>query len=44
MRMYVNQDTVDMRKEGEQALEKLFSMAYDKKIIESMPKLDFVRV
>ena len=44
VRMYVNQDTVDMRKEGEQALEKLFSMAYDKKIIKSMPKLDFVRV
>ena len=44
VRMYVNQDTVDMGKEGESALEKLFSMAYDKKIIESMPKLDFVRV
>ena len=44
VRMYVNADTVNMGKEGEAALKRLFSLAFDKGIIDSIPELDFIRV
>ena len=42
VRMYVNQDTVDMGEEGRAALEKLFGMAANKGIIGAVPELDIV--
>ena len=42
VRMYVNEDTVDMGEEGRAALERLFGMAADKGIIDAVPELDIV--
>ena len=42
VRMYVNEDTLDMGSEGRKALETLFSKARDKGIIASYPPLDLV--
>ena len=42
VRMYVNDDTEDMGAEGRQALEKLFSMAAERGIIDGIPVLDIV--
>ena len=44
VRMYVNQDTVDMGEEGRQALEKLFGMAAERGIISKVPEIDLVPV
>jgi 1,4-dihydroxy-6-naphthoate synthase len=44
VRMYVNQDTVDMGDEGRAALEKLFSMAAERGIIAEVPVIDLVPV
>jgi 1,4-dihydroxy-6-naphthoate synthase len=44
VRMYVNQDTVDMGDEGRAALEKLFGMAAERGIIAEVPKIDLVPV
>ncbi|NQW19831.1 MAG: ABC transporter substrate-binding protein [Chloroflexi bacterium] len=43
VRMYVNDDTVDMGIEGREALEKLFSMAVERGILGEMPKLDIIQ-
>ncbi|MDA1280575.1 MAG: ABC transporter substrate-binding protein [Chloroflexi bacterium] len=43
VRMYVNDDTVDMGEEGRQALEKLFSMAVDRGVFAASPELDIVQ-
>ncbi|HBO89718.1 MAG TPA: ABC transporter substrate-binding protein, partial [Acidobacteria bacterium] len=43
VRMYVNEDTVDMGQEGRDALEKLFSMAVERGVITKLPKLDIVQ-
>ncbi|MBI2855679.1 MAG: ABC transporter substrate-binding protein [Chloroflexi bacterium] len=42
VRMYVNQDTVDMGEEGQRALETLFTRAKDRGIIQEVPPLDLV--
>jgi len=44
VRMYVNEDTVDMGDEGRKALETLFGKAVERKIITSMPVLDIIQV
>ena len=44
VRMYVNQDTVDMGDEGRQALERLFEMAAKRGIIAAAPVIDLVPV
>ena len=43
VRMYVNEDTVDMGQEGRDALEKLFSMAVERGVITELPVLDIVQ-
>lgn len=44
VRMYVNDDTVDMGDDGRRALAALFSRAVDKGILESVPPLDVIQV
>ena len=43
VRMYVNEDTVDMGEEGLKALNKLFGMAFERGILKEMPELDIVQ-
>lgn len=43
VRMYVNEDTVDMGEDGRRALETLFGMAAERGIITSSPVLDIVQ-
>ncbi len=43
VRMYVNDDTLDMGQEGIKALETLYSMAHEKGVITQMPKLDLMQ-
>jgi len=43
VRMYVNEDTVDMGQEGRDALEKLFAMAVERGVITELPDLDIVQ-
>ncbi|MCI0808905.1 MAG: ABC transporter substrate-binding protein [Chloroflexi bacterium] len=43
VRMYVNDDTVDMGQEGRDALEKLFSMAVERGILSDLPELDILQ-
>jgi 1,4-dihydroxy-6-naphthoate synthase len=43
VRMYVNQDTVDLGDEGAEALDTLFGLAAARGIIEDVPELDFVQ-
>ena len=42
IRMYVNDDTLDMGEEGERALRTLFGKALDRGIISSMPPIDLI--
>ena len=42
IRMYVNDDTLDMGDEGEKALQTLFGKALDRGIISSMPPIDLI--
>ena len=42
VRMYVNEDTLDMGDEGQKALETLFSKAKEKGIIATVPDLDLI--
>ncbi|MDP6102755.1 MAG: ABC transporter substrate-binding protein [Dehalococcoidia bacterium] len=42
VRMYVNDDTMDMGKEGQQALETLFSKAKERGIIDDLPPIDLI--
>ncbi|MDY6833871.1 MAG: MqnA/MqnD/SBP family protein [Chloroflexota bacterium] len=42
VRMYVNQDTVQMGDEGRQALQKLYQLAADRDVISVVPPLDIV--
>lgn len=44
VRMYVNDDTVDMGDEGVRALETLFSRAVDRGLLDAVPELDVIRV
>ena len=44
VRMYVNEDTVDMGAEGRKALETLFGKAVERNIIDAMPVLDIIQV
>jgi len=44
VRMYVNEDTVDMGDEGRRALETLFSRAVDMGILDAIPPLDIIQV
>jgi len=44
VRMYVNEDTVDMGDEGRRALETLFARAVDKGILDAIPPLDIIQV
>ena len=44
VRMYVNEDTVDMGDEGRRALERLFEMAVQRGIIAEAPQIDLVPV
>ena len=41
VKMYVNSYTVDMGKEGRQAISKLFDMALEKGIIKNTPPFDY---
>ncbi|MBT4125541.1 MAG: ABC transporter substrate-binding protein [Chloroflexi bacterium] len=43
VRMYVNEDTVDMGQEGRSALEKLFSMAVERGVLAELPELDIIQ-
>jgi len=43
VRMYVNDDTVDMGQEGRSALEKLFSMAVERGVLDELPALDIIQ-
>ena len=43
VRMYVNQDTVDMGDEGRQALETLFTFAANRGILDEVPEIDLVQ-
>ena len=43
VRMYVNDDTVDMGDEGREALTKLFGMAVERAVYDELPKLDIVQ-
>ena len=43
VRMYVNEDTVDMGVEGRKALETLFRMAAERGIIDQVPELDVIQ-
>ena len=42
VRMYVNEDTLDMGDEGKKALETLFSKAMEKGIIATLPPIDLI--
>ena len=42
VRMYVNQDTVQMGLEGRSALDKMYQLAYDRGLIQAVPALDIV--
>ena len=42
VRMYVNEDTLDMGDEGQKALETLFSRASEKGLITTLPPLDLI--
>lgn len=42
VRMYVNEDTMDLGDEGQKALETLFGKAKDKGIIDTLPPLDMI--
>ena len=42
VRMYVNQDTVQLGLEGRNALDKMYQLAYDRKLIQAIPALDIV--
>ncbi|MDH3216545.1 MAG: ABC transporter substrate-binding protein [Candidatus Krumholzibacteria bacterium] len=42
VRMYVNEDTVNMGAEGKQALDRLYTLASERGIIESSPALDII--
>ena len=42
VRMYVNEDTIDMGDEGQQALETLFNKAKDRNIIADLPPIDLI--
>ena len=44
VRMYVNQDTVDMGAEGRRALETLYARAVDRGILSEVPTLDILHV
>jgi len=44
VRMYVNQDTVDMGDEGRRALETLYARAVDRGILDEAPELDILHV
>jgi 1,4-dihydroxy-6-naphthoate synthase len=39
--MYVNPYTIDMGKDGREAISKMFEMALDKGIIKSIPPLNY---
>ena len=43
IRMYVNEDTIDMGKEGVKALETLFQRAVDRGILDKIPPLDILQ-
>jgi 1,4-dihydroxy-6-naphthoate synthase len=43
VRMYVNQDTVDMGEEGKRALDTLYKMAEEKGLIAKAPALDLIQ-
>jgi 1,4-dihydroxy-6-naphthoate synthase len=43
VRMYVNDDTVDMGEEGRRALDTLYRLAAERKIIPAAPALDIIR-
>ena len=42
VRMYVNQDTLDMGEEGHKAIIKLFTLAKERGIISSIPDIDLI--
>ena len=42
IRMYVNEDTLDMGYEGQKALETLFGKALDRAIIDTLPPIDLI--
>ena len=44
VRMYVNDDTVDLGKEGREALETLYQMAVRRGLLETVPTLDILSV
>jgi 1,4-dihydroxy-6-naphthoate synthase len=44
VRMYVNDDTVDMGEEGRRALETLYTRAVERGILEAFPPLDIIQV
>jgi 1,4-dihydroxy-6-naphthoate synthase len=44
VRMYVNEDTVDMGDEGRRALETLFGRAVEKGLLDRIPPLDIIHV
>ncbi len=44
VRMYVNEDTVDMGDEGRRALETLYAKAVDRGLLDRAPDLDILRV
>ena len=44
VRMYVNQDTVDIGEEGRQALETLYRRAAERGLISEVPPLDVVEL
>ncbi len=43
VRMYVNEDTLDMGPEGRRALETLYSRAHQRGLIDAIPPLDFIQ-
>lgn len=43
VRMYVNEDTVDMGQEGREALTKLFTMAVERGVLDELPELDIIQ-
>ena len=42
VRMYVNQDTLDMGEEGYKAIVMLFTLGIEKGIISSIPEIDLI--
>ncbi len=42
VRMYVNEDTLCLKPDGEQALRTLYTMAYERGLLPAVPDLDFV--